>query len=72
MLPVDDMDNLETLRADLQTALDDVVERMGPTSPMTQILSHSLLRGDEKTLRATLAMCRKGGVFVRPTEPVTS
>lgn len=66
------IDELETLRTDLQIALDDVAERMGPASPMAQILTHALLRGDAKTMRATLLMCRNGGVFVRPTNTVTS
>lgn len=65
------MAELETMRADLQTALDDVLERMGPASPMAQILTHALLRGDAKTMRATLLMCGNGGRVGNPTDSLT-
>ena len=42
------MNDAEILRAELETALDDVIAMRGRTSPLAQILAHALLRGDPK------------------------
>jgi hypothetical protein len=60
-----DGQDADSLRAALEAALDDVIALRGRTSPLAQILSHALLRGDPKTMSATLAFCRNGGDSVR-------
>jgi hypothetical protein len=60
-----DTESVESVRADLEAALDDVVALRGPTSPTAQILAHALLRGDQKTMTAALAMCQSSGHSVR-------